>query len=62
MDQFGFHKALGVIWEFIGKMNRYIDVTAPWELVKKKTSIKQLETVIYNLLEGFGWLPAWYIR
>jgi methionyl-tRNA synthetase len=52
MDRFNFHKALAAVWELIGKMNKYIDVTAPWELAKKKSSIKQLETVIYNLLEG----------
>lgn len=52
MDNFAFHKALGAIWEYIGKMNKYVDVTAPWELAKKKDGRKQLETVIRNLLEG----------
>ena len=52
MDGFVFHKGLISIWEFINQMNKYIDVTAPWELAKKKTSKKQLETVIYQLLEG----------
>ncbi len=52
MGQFNFHKALGAVWELIGQMNKYIDVTAPWELAKKKSSTKQLEAVIYNLLEG----------
>jgi len=52
MDRFNFHKALAAVWELIGQMNKYIDVTAPWELAKKKSSLKQLETVIYNLLEG----------
>jgi methionyl-tRNA synthetase len=33
-------------------MNKYVDVTAPWELAKKKSSLKQLEAAIYNLLEG----------
>lgn len=33
-------------------MNKYVDVTAPWELAKKKTSRKQLQAVIYSLLEG----------
>jgi methionyl-tRNA synthetase len=33
-------------------MNKYVDVTAPWELAKKKSSQKQLEAVIYNLIEG----------
>jgi methionyl-tRNA synthetase len=52
MHIFAFHKALMAIWEFIGHMNKYIDVTAPWELAKKKSSRKQLEALIYNLLEG----------
>jgi methionyl-tRNA synthetase len=52
MDGFEFHKAILCIWEFVSRMNKYIDVMAPWELAKKKTSRKQLDVVIYNLLEG----------
>ncbi len=52
MESFGFHKALMAVWEFISQMNKYIDVMAPWELAKKKSSSKQLEVVMYNLLEG----------
>ena len=52
MDVFAFHKALMAVWDFIGRMNKYIDVTAPWMLAKKKSHQKQLEVVIYNLLEG----------
>jgi methionyl-tRNA synthetase len=52
MEAFAFHRALITTWEFIGHMNKYIDVTAPWVLAKKKTTRKQLEVVIYNLLEG----------
>lgn len=52
MEKFEFHKALIAVWEFISRMNKYVDVTAPWELAKKKSSRKQLEVVIYNLLEG----------
>lgn len=52
MDKFAFHNALSAIWKFIGKMNKYIDVTAPWMLAKKKSTRKQLESVMYNLLEG----------
>jgi methionyl-tRNA synthetase len=33
-------------------MNKYVDVTAPWELAKKKASKKELDAVMYNLLEG----------
>jgi methionyl-tRNA synthetase len=52
MEAFAFHKALMAIWEFISQMNKYVDLTTPWVLAKKKSSRKQLEVVIYNLLES----------
>lgn len=52
MDSFAFHKAVAAVWEFINQMNKYIDVTAPWELAKKKKSQYQLQVVMYHLMEG----------
>lgn len=52
MSGFMFHKALMAVWEFISQMNKYIDVTTPWVLAKSKSTVKELQTVIYNLLEG----------
>jgi len=52
MESFEFHRALTAVWEFIGLMNKTIDVTAPWVLAKKTSSHKQLATVINQLLEG----------
>ena len=52
MESLQFHRALMAVWEFIGQMNKMIDVTAPWVLAKKKSSRKQLEAIIYHLLEG----------
>jgi methionyl-tRNA synthetase len=52
MENFSFHKAMLAVWEFINKMNKYVDVTAPWVLAKQKSTRKQLEAVIFNLLEG----------
>ncbi len=52
MENFAFHKGMMAVWEFISKMNKYVDVTAPWVLAKKNSTRKQLEAVIYNLLEG----------
>jgi len=52
MASFSFHKALMAVWDFISRMNKCIDVTAPWELAKRPETRRQLETVIYNLLEG----------
>ncbi|MBF0120934.1 MAG: methionine--tRNA ligase [Desulfobacterales bacterium] len=51
-ETFTFHKGIAAIWEFINHMNKCIDVTAPWVLAKNKSGKKQLETVLYNLLEG----------
>ena len=52
MESFAFHKAIAAIWEFINQMNKYVDVTAPWQLAKNKVARPQLEVVLYNLLEG----------
>jgi methionyl-tRNA synthetase len=52
MASFAFHKAITAVWEFISHLNKYIDLTAPWVLAKKKSTRKQLQVVIYNLLEG----------
>jgi methionyl-tRNA synthetase len=52
MGSFEFHNGLQAIWKFISQMNKYVDVTAPWELAKKKSTHKQLEAVLSNLLEG----------
>jgi methionyl-tRNA synthetase len=52
MHEFAFHKGLIAVWEFITHMNKYVDTTAPWVLAKNSAARKQLETVLYNLLEG----------
>ena len=52
MDGFEFHKGLLAIWTFIGRLNKCIDVSAPWELAKRASTRKELECVIYQLLEG----------
>jgi methionyl-tRNA synthetase len=52
MQSFEFHKAMMAVWEFIAQMNKMIDVTAPWEMAKKKSSQKQLAAVMVQLLEG----------
>ena len=51
MEKFAFHKGLMAAWGLISKLNKYIDSTAPWEL-KKQGQQAELDTVIYNLLEG----------
>jgi len=52
MEDFAFHKALMAVWEFINGINKYIDVTAPWELAKKKSQRELLGVVLYNIVES----------
>ncbi len=52
MQDLAFHKALMAVWEFINHINKYIDVTAPWELAKRKPQHDELQAVLYNILEG----------
>jgi methionyl-tRNA synthetase len=51
-ERFSFHKGLMLIWEFINKLNKYIDTNAPWSLAKEKGNRARLQTVIYNTMEG----------
>jgi len=62
MQGFAFHKATMAIWVFIGRLNKYIDLKAPWVLAKKPSALGELESVMYNLLEGIGLYPASFIR
>ncbi|MBW2056689.1 MAG: methionine--tRNA ligase [Deltaproteobacteria bacterium] len=51
MVDLAFHKALMVIWDLIGRVNKYIDETAPWNLAKNPDQGGRLATVLYNTLE-----------
>jgi methionyl-tRNA synthetase len=52
MEEFAFHKALAAIWEFIGAVNRYVDVAQPWTLAKRPESRATLDAVLYDLAES----------
>ncbi len=52
MAVFEFQRAVAAVWELIGRMNKAIDVAAPWELAKKNSTRTQLTTVINSLLKG----------
>jgi methionyl-tRNA synthetase len=49
MDSLTFHKALISIWEVIGKVNKYIDSTAPWVLAKSDRD--RLDIVMSQITE-----------
>jgi methionyl-tRNA synthetase len=52
MTGFAFHEGLKAVWEFIGRMNKYVDMAAPWEMAKRKEARPQLATVMYQFLES----------
>lgn len=51
MADFQFHRALQVVWEFVGVANRYIVTNAPWSLAKDPAQAIRLDTVLYHSLE-----------
>jgi methionyl-tRNA synthetase len=44
-----------------GRLNKYIDETAPWVLAKSEESLPRLGAVLYNLLEGIRFLAVMLI-
>ena len=52
MDRMYVSQALGEIWGFVGRLNRYIDQTSPWTLNKNAADRERLGTVLYTLTEG----------
>ena len=52
MDAFKISDALGEIFSFLRRCNKYIDETAPWQLAKDPEKRDRLATVLYNLAEG----------
>jgi methionyl-tRNA synthetase len=51
-DDLAYNKILMVIWELVDATNKYIDHTAPWNLVKTDEGKEQLKAVMYNSAEA----------
>jgi methionyl-tRNA synthetase len=51
MNRVDLSSALGVIWRLVGRANKYVDETAPWNLAKDPAQRERLATVMYNLAE-----------
>lgn len=54
MEAMEINKAIRTVWDFIGRMNKYIDETMPWVLAKSDSAddAKRLQSVMYHLAEG----------
>ncbi|RJO66864.1 MAG: methionine--tRNA ligase [Myxococcales bacterium] len=46
------HRALLAAWDIISRANKYIDEAAPWVLAKDAAKKRELEGVLYDLLEA----------
>ncbi|SFJ35124.1 methionine--tRNA ligase [Thermoflavimicrobium dichotomicum] len=51
MEKMQFSVALAVVWELVRAGNKYIEVTAPWNLAKDPEKAEELDAVLYHLLE-----------
>ncbi len=52
MDKMLFSNALVEIWNFIRRLNKYIDETTPWVMAKDESKKAELADVMYTLAEG----------
>ncbi|MGL5208635.1 methionine--tRNA ligase [Cetobacterium sp.] len=52
MNRVEFSRALEAIWKFISRMNKYVDETAPWLLIKDKAKNERLATVMNFLVQS----------
>ncbi|MGH7326206.1 MAG: methionine--tRNA ligase [Candidatus Rokuibacteriota bacterium] len=49
MKEFACHRALAAVWEFIGVVNRFVDVNQPWALAKAPDQRARLDAVLNAL-------------
>ncbi|MGB4503902.1 MAG: methionine--tRNA ligase [Syntrophaceticus sp.] len=59
LERLDFSNALAAIWKLVRRANRYVDETAPWNLVRDPSKKERLQTVLYNLSEAVRILTIW---
>jgi methionyl-tRNA synthetase len=47
-----FHRALEAIFEFLDRVNRYLEIRAPWKAVKDPANADQVATTLYTSCEA----------
>ena len=52
MNRRAFDTALEVIWEFVRRVNRYVQQTQVWTLAKSAEDKERMGTILYNSLEA----------
>lgn len=54
MDNFTFSIALDETFEYIGHLNKYIDLTEPWVLAREEKDAEKLDAVLSHLAHGLA--------
>jgi len=54
MGEFQLSKAFESVWEFVSRLNKYIDESAPWTLAKDESKQARLASVMRVLIEGLS--------
>ena len=57
METFAFDTALETIWEFVRRVNRYVQQTEVWTLAKPETK-PRMGTILYNSLEALRYVSV----
>lgn len=55
-DNFEFSQALEILWSVIGRIDKMITDSKPWELVKDENQTETLNAVLYRATETLRWL------
>ncbi len=51
-DRYDITGALEEIWQAVRKLNKYVESTAPWEIAKDESRAAELDSVLYDLVDG----------
>ncbi len=52
LDEVEITAALESVWEFVRRLNRYVEEQAPWKLAKDEAQAAHLDQVLYDLVAG----------
>ncbi|MCK5706345.1 MAG: methionine--tRNA ligase [Candidatus Aureabacteria bacterium] len=56
METYHIENAVKAVWSFIQNCNRYVEITAPWTLLKDPDKFERFKEVIYNLVESLHFI------
>ncbi|MEE9291624.1 MAG: methionine--tRNA ligase, partial [Acidobacteriota bacterium] len=51
-EELDFSSGLAAVWELVGSLNRFIVQNEPWKLSRDPDRRRELDSVLYNVLEG----------